>query len=97
MAKGRNLNLSLIDKALVGNRYTFEELKERLNNLSSEKVDIGISSDDELVDGEDFKIDFTSDTGYGTIWYLKTRTEQLYITEVMFEVDTFTLKEVTEQ
>ena len=50
MAKGRNLNLHLIDKALVGNRYTFEELKEWLNNLSSETVNISISSD-ELVDG----------------------------------------------
>lgn len=97
MAKGRNLNLFLIEKALIGHRYTLEELKERLNNLSSETVNIGTSSDDELVDGEDFKIDFTSDTGYGTIWYLKTRTEQLYITEVMFEVDTFALNEVTEK
>lgn len=96
MAKGRNLNLYLIEKALIGNRYTFEELKERLNNLSSETVNISISSD-ELVDGEDFRIDFASDTGYGTIWYLKTRTEQLYITEVMFEVDTIAVKEVTEK
>lgn len=84
----RNLSEFLIDKAVVGHRYTLDELKDRLNCLSAEEVTISYADESEYTSEQDYALDFSSNTGYGTIFYLKTRTDKMYITEVSFTVDT---------
>ena len=83
----RNLSEQLLTMALVGNRYTFQELVDRVNMLSDEKVVMSMADETEYVEEQDYVIDFGSDTGYGSIFYLKTRTDKLFITEVSFDVD----------
>lgn len=81
--KERELTADLINKAIVGHRYTLENLQERLNCLSKEKVELAIAEEKDLFSCEDFRIDFETDTGKnGCIWFLKTRTGNLYITEI---------------
>lgn len=85
---GRNLSERLLTTALVGNRYTFQELFDRVNMLSQEQVCMDWADETQYTDEQDYAINFDSDTGFGTIFYLKTRTDKLFITEVSFEVDT---------
>ena len=85
--QAQNLSEQLLAMALVGNRYTFQELVDRVNMLSQEKVCMSLADETEYVEEQDYVIEFGSDTGYGTIFYLKTRTDKLFITEVSFEVD----------
>ena len=82
--KKQDLNY-VLNKSIVGNRYTFEELVKTVNEFSKQELKIYYSTD-ELLDNEDFKLDIGGiDSGYGTIWYLPTRNNEMYITEVAYE------------
>ena len=83
---GRNLNEYLLHIAIVGHRYTFKELEDRLNNLSQEKVELNYADESEYAEGQDYALNFTCDNGYGTVFYLKTRTNQLLITDVDYNL-----------
>ena len=80
--KKKELTHYLLD-SMVGTRYTLESLQERLNCVSDEKVEIVVVDEEELILAEDFRIDFETDMGKtGSIWYLKTRTGNIYVTEI---------------
>lgn len=74
----------LILENIVHKRYTLEELIETLNILSNEGITVEDSTDEYLAN-EDYKLNISCKSGYGTIWYAKTRDNKMYITEVSYE------------
>ena len=72
---------------LVGTRYeSLKDLRTVLKNISK-TFKASKADEDELWDDEDYKLDIADKYGFGTIYYLKTRANDMYITEVCYECD----------
>lgn len=74
----------------IGKRYTLQYIIDYLGyNLSCLKIQTNKVKVKNLIDDEDYRIDFViyfeNCEVEGSIWYLKTRTSKLYITE--FNID----------
>lgn len=65
---------------LVGQRFTEQELEEKLHAKLYKP-----NHSHEYITGEDYKLTFGVYEGVGTIWYAKTRAGNMYITEVDFD------------
>lgn len=81
----KQTNLEL--EKLVGTRYeSLKDLRITLKNISK-TFKASKADEDELWNDEDYKLDIADKYGYGTIYYLKTRANDMYITEVCYECD----------
>ena len=81
----KQTNLEL--EKLVGTRYeSLKDLRADLKNLSK-TFKVSEADEDELWEDEDYRLDIADKYGFGTIYYLKTRANDMYITEVCYECD----------
>ena len=81
----KQTNLEL--EKLVGTRYeSLKDLRADLKNISK-TFKASEADEDELWEDEDYKLDIADKYGYGTIFYLKTRANDMYITEVCYASD----------
>lgn len=72
---------------LVGHRFeNIKELQKELKKISK-SFTASFADMEELECYEDYKIDIADELGYGDIYYLRTRQDHLYITEVCYECD----------
>ena len=76
-----------IEEAILNRRFNIEKLQRTLNEVLGKEVQITEVPEEELLrQVEDFRLDIgTKESGYGSVWYLKTRAGHLYITEVVYE------------
>ena len=68
-------------KKLVNQRLTMESLKKKLLKLS-DFYEVSKTPVEDLLSTEDLRLDIADTNGIGSIWYLRTRTDDLYITEI---------------
>lgn len=70
---------------LVHTRFSLQDLYSTLQTIAK-NVSIYFNYAEELIDDEDWRIDISltyNGVEYdGSIWFLKTRTDEIYITEV---------------
>ena len=76
----RELTEEIVDK-----RYTIAGLKEQLKRSFGEVTEVQEIPETELIIAEDYRLDISNSKGTGYIWFLKTRTDNMYITELVFE------------
>lgn len=75
---------------LVGRRFeNVKELQKELRKISK-SFKASFADMEELAGYTDYTIDIGDDFGYGDIYYLRTRQDHLYITEVCYECDSIT-------
>lgn len=69
---------------LVGRRYeTLEQLKDDIENITSQRVNSIIESESDKIEDLDYMIDFEfEESDIHTIFYLKDNGNRYYITEV---------------
>ena len=81
----QKLNLYRKLNKLVHRRFSLANLYSALQTIANNDS-IGFSHAEELIDEEDWRIDISltyDGVEYdGSIWFLKTRTDEVYITEV---------------
>lgn len=65
---------------LIYSRFSKSELKKQIELILKEKI--SISSNNEILKEQDFCFNFCSKTYVGDIWYLPTRNNKLFITEI---------------
>ena len=71
---------------LVNRRFNKEGLQEQLKEILGKTLQVVEVPADELLLAEDYRLDIgTKESGYGSIWFLKTRTDNIYVTEVVYE------------
>ena len=73
-------------KKLVNQRLTMESLKKKLLKLS-DFYEVSKTPVEDLLSTEDLQLDIADTNGIGSIWYLRTRTDDLYITEIAYSED----------
>jgi hypothetical protein len=81
----RQTNMEL--EKLVGTRYeSLKDFKTALKNISK-TFTASDADEDDLCEFEDYRLDIADKHGFGSIYYLKTRADEMYITEVCYECD----------
>lgn len=82
---GQKLNVYRKLNKLVHARFSLQDLYSTLQTIAKNDS-IGFSHAEELIDDEDWRIDISltyDGVEYdGSIWFLKTRTDEVYITEI---------------
>ena len=75
-----------LEKLLLHNRYTIEELEQELQKVDS-TFKLSSASEEEIIPENDYMLNFGGGKGYGSIWYALTTNNRYYITEVYYEID----------
>ena len=71
---------------LVHRRFTDSKLTEELKKIDN-TFTFTYASDEDMFSVEDYRLDISTAEGFGSIWYLPTRTDGMYITEVAYQVE----------
>lgn len=71
------LNMYLQD--LIHQRFSEKSLQKVMNCIFLKNVELNVVDDEYLLGGEDFRIDFYCGDMVGSIWYLPTRDEDIFI------------------
>lgn len=75
-----------LEKELVHKRFTKEELKSKLEEIMGEPMELCNTPKDGLTPEQDYAFDIGGkESGFGTIFYTKTRAGKVYVTEVEYE------------
>ena len=79
-------------EGLVHHRFTIESLEEKLSGIFNEEIHVeDITDEKDGCDTSDFNLLFecrNEETyGYFDLYYLKTRDEMVYITEISYEFE----------
>lgn len=75
-----------LEKLLLHNRYTIEELEQELQKIDS-TFKLSNASEDEIIPENDYMLNFSGKKGYGSIWYAITTNNRYYITEIYYKID----------
>jgi hypothetical protein len=71
---------------LVHRRFTDNKLNEELKKIDNTFTFVHASEED-MLSVEDYRLDISTAKGIGSIWYLPTRTDGMYITEVAYQAE----------
>lgn len=71
------LNMYLQD--LIHQRFSETNLQKVMNGTFGKNVELNFVDDEYLLNGEDYRIDFYCEDIVGSIWYLPTRDEDIFI------------------
>lgn len=74
-------------KKMVGCRFsTLKELENKIQSVVGQEIAFADCPTETLNDTEDYRIFWDCDKIGGTIWYALTRANQIYITEMCFDI-----------
>jgi hypothetical protein len=71
---------------LIHRRFTDNKLNEELKKIDN-TFTFTHASEEDMFSVEDYRLDISTAEGFGSIWYLPTRTNGMYITEVAYQVE----------
>ena len=71
---------------LVHKRFTDSKLNEELKKIDN-TFTYAYANEEDMFSVEDYRIDISTANGFGSIWYLPTRTNGMYITEVAYQAE----------
>lgn len=80
--------MSQILDTLIGKRFTYNQLKHKIEELLNEKIYVAteICKCKNLLKDEDYRFSFDSASYDGDVWFLKTRKKgYIYVTEAFVE------------
>lgn len=78
--------MSQILNTLIGKRFTYNQLKHKIEELLKEKIEVATEVCKNLLKDEDYRLSFDSASYDGDVWFLKTRKKgYIYVTEVFVE------------
>lgn len=78
--------MSQILDTLIGKRFTYNQLKHKIEELLNEKIEVAIEVCKNLLKDEDYRLSFDSASYDGDVWFLKTRKKgYIYVTEAFVE------------
>lgn len=78
--------MSQILDTLIGKRFTYNQLKHKIEELLNEKIEVATEVCKNLLKDEDYRFSFDSASYDGDVWFLKTRKKgYIYVTEVFVE------------
>lgn len=78
--------MSQILDTLIGKRFTYNQLKHKIEELLNEKIEVATEVCKNLLKDEDYRLSFDSESYDGDVWFLKTRKKgYVYVTEVFVE------------
>jgi hypothetical protein len=78
--------MSQILDTLIGKRFTYNQLKHKIEELLNEKIYVATEICKNLLKDEDYRFSFDSASYDGDVWFLKTRKKgYIYVTEAFVE------------